>query len=243
MTRSALCSQASGRLPPRPSLAAVRSRRRPLVARSAIPKCATSGLVVWMDTNGNGAAGTIYYELQFTNLSGQTCTLTGYPGVSAVKLNGTAVRQRRLHATTRSRRTRSASRTATRRPQRSESCRRTTSAARRAWRRTPRACGSTRRTRPPRRSSRTRSAPARMQARSLLHVPGRDLRRPSAPCLPFRQRVQTYARFATPFTSTRTRWRFGLKRRFVATIECDRLCPNPGFFPQTEQTLDTAAPV
>jgi hypothetical protein len=35
----------------------------------------------------------------------------------------------------------------------------------------------------------------------------------------FRQRVQTYARRATPSTSIRTRWRFGSKRRFVATIE------------------------
>jgi len=31
-----------------------------------------------------------------------------------------------------------------------------------------------------------------------------------------------------------------LKRRFVATIEWLRLFPKPGFFPQTEQTLDTA---
>jgi hypothetical protein len=52
--------------------------------------------------------------------------------------------------------------------------------------------------------------------------------------------VQTYARFWTPFTRRRTRWRFGLKRRFVATIECERWLPNPGFFPQTEQTFDTA---
>jgi len=36
----------------------------------------------------------------------------------------------------------------------------------------------------------------------------------------------------------RTRWRFGSNRRFVATIECDRLWPNPGFLPQTEQTFD-----
>src|SRR3954453_15922845 len=39
----------------------------------------------------------------------------------------------------------------------------------------------------------------------------------------------------------RTRWRFGLKRRFVATIEWLRLWPNDGFFPQIAQTLDTAA--
>jgi hypothetical protein len=53
-----------------------------------------------------------------------------------------------------------------------------------------------------------------------------------------RQRVQTYARVGAPFSRTRTRWRFGSKRRFVATIECDRWFPKPGFFPQTEQTLD-----
>jgi hypothetical protein len=31
-----------------------------------------------------------------------------------------------------------------------------------------------------------------------------------------------------------------LNRRLVATIECERLFPNAGFLPQTEQTLDTA---
>ena len=57
-------------------------------ARAAVPGCATSGLDVWLDTQGNGAAGTIYYNLEFTNLSGSTCTLFGYPGVSAVSLSG-----------------------------------------------------------------------------------------------------------------------------------------------------------
>jgi hypothetical protein len=41
-------------------------------------KCATSGLV----------AGSTYYSLEFTNLSGHRCTLFGYPGVSAVDLGG-----------------------------------------------------------------------------------------------------------------------------------------------------------
>jgi hypothetical protein len=36
----------------------------------------------------------------------------------------------------------------------------------------------------------------------------------------------------------RTRWRFGLKRRFVATIEWLRLFPKDGAFPHTAQTLD-----
>ena len=36
---------------------------------------------------------------------------------------------------------------------------------------------------------------------------------------PLRQRVQTYARVALPCSRMRTRCRFGLKRRFVATME------------------------
>ncbi len=52
------------------------------------PKCPTSGLVVWVNTNGDGTAGSIYYKLEFTNLSGSSCTLTGYPGVSGVDLGG-----------------------------------------------------------------------------------------------------------------------------------------------------------
>jgi hypothetical protein len=54
---------------------------------AATPSCSSSQLVNWLDTNPNGTAGTIFYELQFTNL-GNSCTLRGYPGVSAVSLSG-----------------------------------------------------------------------------------------------------------------------------------------------------------
>ncbi|MFL5864442.1 MAG: DUF4232 domain-containing protein [Solirubrobacteraceae bacterium] len=57
-------------------------------AGAATPACRTGGLVVWMDTQGNGTAGTIFYTLNFTNLSGHACTLRGFPGVSAVNLGG-----------------------------------------------------------------------------------------------------------------------------------------------------------
>jgi Protein of unknown function (DUF4232) len=57
--------------------------------RTATPACATSGLDIWLNTQGSGAAGTIYYNLEFTNLSGSTCTLFGYPGVSGTNLTGT----------------------------------------------------------------------------------------------------------------------------------------------------------
>ena len=54
---------------------------------AGVPACQTSRLVVWMN-QGNGAAGTVFYTLMFTNLSGHACTLDGRPGVSAVSLSG-----------------------------------------------------------------------------------------------------------------------------------------------------------
>lgn len=50
--------------------------------------CQTGGLVVWLNTTPSGAAGSNFYTLNFTNLSGGRCTLRGYPGVSAVNLRG-----------------------------------------------------------------------------------------------------------------------------------------------------------
>jgi len=69
-------------------LAASTSAVAGATAASSTPPCATSRLVVWLDTSGDGAAGSVYYNLKFTNLSGHACTLLGYPGVSAVDLGG-----------------------------------------------------------------------------------------------------------------------------------------------------------
>lgn len=52
-------------------------------ANAAVPACKTAQLVTWLNTQSNGAGGTIFYTLNFTN-AGATCTLRGYPGVSAV---------------------------------------------------------------------------------------------------------------------------------------------------------------
>jgi len=52
--------------------------------------CAASDLKVTVG-HGNAAAGSIYYPLDFTNTSGATCTMYGYPGVAFVtKAGGTA---------------------------------------------------------------------------------------------------------------------------------------------------------
>lgn len=62
-----------------------------------VPQCATLALRVSIGP-ANGAAGSIYYPLEFTNISGATCTMYGYPGVSFVaspggsQLGGPAVR-------------------------------------------------------------------------------------------------------------------------------------------------------
>ena len=61
----------------------------PIAAATSIPKCTADDLGVWLAIDqSDGAAGTIYTPLEFTNLSHHTCYLFGYPGVSALDVNG-----------------------------------------------------------------------------------------------------------------------------------------------------------
>jgi hypothetical protein len=60
----------------------------PVSAASATPSCTTANLDVWLNTEGNGAAGSSYYNLNFTNLSAHTCTMRGYAGVSGITQAG-----------------------------------------------------------------------------------------------------------------------------------------------------------
>ncbi len=66
----------------------VAGRTSPSSAAATTSPCTTSDLVVWLNTTGNGAAGSSYYDLNLTNLSARTCTLAGYPGVSAITQAG-----------------------------------------------------------------------------------------------------------------------------------------------------------
>ncbi len=54
----------------------------------ATPSCTTHGLVIWLNTQGSGAAGSIFYRVELTNLSGHACTISGYPRAAAVSLSG-----------------------------------------------------------------------------------------------------------------------------------------------------------
>ena len=58
-------------------------------APAAVPACTAADLGAWVAiSQGNGAAGSIYYPLQFTNLSWHACAMRGFPGVSALDRNG-----------------------------------------------------------------------------------------------------------------------------------------------------------
>jgi hypothetical protein len=68
--------------------AALAASMHPAAARAAAPACRTSDLRVWLGIPGEGAAGTTAYQLQLSNISHRTCTLFGFPGVSAVAAGG-----------------------------------------------------------------------------------------------------------------------------------------------------------
>ena len=55
------------------------------------PACGTSQLLLWWGMPGSGVAGGVYYELELSNVSATTCTLFGFPGVSAVNGRGRQV--------------------------------------------------------------------------------------------------------------------------------------------------------
>jgi len=60
-------------------------------ANATVQRCRTPHLVVWLEPTADGAAGSVYYHLEFTNLSGHACTLHGFPGVTAVTLVGARI--------------------------------------------------------------------------------------------------------------------------------------------------------
>jgi Domain of unknown function (DUF4232) len=54
--------------------------------RTATPSCKTANLAVWLGLGeGGAAAGSVYHPLELSNVSRHTCSLHGFPGVSAVR--------------------------------------------------------------------------------------------------------------------------------------------------------------
>jgi hypothetical protein len=68
-----------------PTVAFASSTGASTAARAtAVHRCYQTELRAWLGIPGSEAAGSSYYELELSNVSGQACTLYGYPGVSAL---------------------------------------------------------------------------------------------------------------------------------------------------------------
>ncbi len=58
-------------------------------AAPVIPTCTGTTIGAWIAVSqGSEASGTTYYPLEFTNTGGYTCSLSGYPVVSAISRAG-----------------------------------------------------------------------------------------------------------------------------------------------------------
>jgi hypothetical protein len=68
-------------------------------AEAAVKPCSASNLVVWAgEEPGGGAAGSVYYRIEFTNLSSSVCTIAGFPTVGAVSLKGKRIGAAATHS-------------------------------------------------------------------------------------------------------------------------------------------------
>jgi hypothetical protein len=67
------------------------------VAAAAVASCRATSTDVWAAVEGVGSAGTTYYELEFSNVGLQACTLHGYPSVWAVAQNGLQIGKSASH--------------------------------------------------------------------------------------------------------------------------------------------------
>jgi hypothetical protein len=65
---------------------------------SAPPGCTSVHTRVWYGLPGDGAAGHVFYQLQFSNIGRSTCTFFGYPGVSALDIHGHQVGNPATHS-------------------------------------------------------------------------------------------------------------------------------------------------
>jgi Protein of unknown function (DUF4232) len=84
-------SPAASAAAPSPGASAPQSTPAPAQPAAAAPGQCTTGDLHLSVGAGNGAAGSFYYPLQFTNTSGATCTMYGYPGVALVSQPGGSV--------------------------------------------------------------------------------------------------------------------------------------------------------
>jgi hypothetical protein len=72
-------------LAPAVAQAASASHARPVAPASPqTAQCNSGNTYVWLALAANGATGTIYYPVEFTNTGSHSCWLAGFPGVSGL---------------------------------------------------------------------------------------------------------------------------------------------------------------
>ena len=76
--------------------AALASSGSPALPRAAA--CRATSTEAWLGLPAEGAAGTLLYEIQISNIGHSTCTFLGYPGVSEVNVHGNEVGKPASHS-------------------------------------------------------------------------------------------------------------------------------------------------
>ncbi len=66
-------------------------------ARAAAPDCTSSQTRVWYGLPSEGTLMASYFQLEFSNISHSTCSFYGYPGVSAINVQGHRVGKPATH--------------------------------------------------------------------------------------------------------------------------------------------------
>jgi hypothetical protein len=74
-----------------PTAALASSAATSAASHPAVAGCTAPNTRIWYGLPGDGAAGHVFFQLQFSNIGHSTCSFFGYPGVSTLDVNGNEV--------------------------------------------------------------------------------------------------------------------------------------------------------
>ena len=74
-----------------PTAALASSATSGSASHPAVARCTAANTRIWYGLPGDGAAGHVFFQLQFSNIGHSTCSFFGYPGVSALDIHGNQV--------------------------------------------------------------------------------------------------------------------------------------------------------
>lgn len=74
-----------------PTAALASSAASSAASHPAVARCTAANTRIWYGLPGDGAAGHVFFQLQFSNIGHSTCSFFGYPGVSALDVHGNEI--------------------------------------------------------------------------------------------------------------------------------------------------------